>query len=948
MTRRARERYAPARAAHVVYDGQVFPFASGQFDLIYSVATIQHIQKDAAYLLLRELHRALAPGGHAVLHFLSVHAIPASEVPFELECQYHLANTETHWHFYYSFDELFTLCAEWLGVSDLDIRLEDNSFWVHFSKDTGRAFLRPELPDLTHPALLHALRRQAVLGGASSAWVGDSATGRLADELLQRNDDLLQARTQLRLMENSAGWKMLQRLRRSAMWLLPNHTPLGRLNRLARRAMNIWLDGGPRALAARAAARLGLGRNGARPPASAPARAAGPERILALLDELDLGRRPAVVHGALAIQGWALAESGVERIEAHLGGQLAAQAELGRFRPDVAMAYPAFADASRAGFRVEIDTTTLADGLHDLRLRVVSRQGHELALAGRVRVDNRTPRQHPYQAWIARRETQIIEEARQSVAQLAYRPLLSLVMPVYNTDARLLGLAYESLKAQIYDNWELCICDDGSTDPATVQTLQALAQAEPRLRLQRLEANGGITAASNAALALAQGEFITLMDSDDALPPHALYEVVKLLNAQPAADLIYSDEDKIDEQGRRYEPFFKPDWSPDLFLSCNYVAHLTTIRAALARAAGGFVAGFEGSQDYDLYLRVVERAREIHHIPAVLYHWRASPTSTASSPGVRLHAHEAARRAIQAHLERQQAAATVVPGNTLGRWRVQYALPAPPPVAVLLPTGGNVALLSQCLTGLAEKTDYPDLEVIVIDNSRRDAVQARLAAETRLRVRCLDQRNQPFNYSVLNNLAAREAQAPLLLFLNDDIEPLNADWLRAMVEHAQRPSVGAVGAKLIYPNGTLQHAGVVLGLYANSGHAFKHLPADEGQPLYFDLPHVIRNVSAVTAACLLARREVFWEAGGFEPVHLAVAFQDVDLCLKLRARGYDIVYTPHARLLHHEAVTKAEKIPNPYEVQYMQRQWAKVIARDPFYNPNLTRLREDFSLDPAV
>ena len=552
-----------------------------------------------------------------------------------------------------------------------------------------------------------------------------------------------------------------------------------------------------------------------------------------------------------------------------------------------------------------------------------------------------------YQLWTVMGDLRETIRARTQGDHLAYNPTISIIMPVYNTEACVLEHALRSVRAQIYPKWELCICDDASPDPHVRQRLEAARRRDPRIKIKYREQNGGIATASNDALSLATGEFVTFMDHDDEIAPHALDQVVRLLNRHPDADLIYSDEDKIGAWGRRYEPFFKPDWSPDFFLSSNYLCHFTHIRASLVREAGGFRPGYEGSQDYDLYLRVIERTDKIYHIPKLLYHWRAIPTSTASDPQAKAYAHVAARRALEDHLRRRQIDATVLPANGLGRWRIKYAVPHPFLVSVIVPTA-NAELLRTCLDGLAEGTRYPDFEIVVVDNSKDGEVEAVFSAAAGAfgRTRYLDWRNRPFNFSAMNNDAAQVAQSPLLLLLNDDITPLNADWLEAMVEHAQRPEVGAVGAKLLFPDGTFQHGGVVLGIHGNSGHAFKYLPADEQQPYYFGLPHVVRNCSAVTGACLMTRRETLWEAGGFDEVHLAVAFQDVDLCLKMRAQGYLIVYTPHAQLIHAESKTRAhvEKTPSPYEVRYMQKKWSHVIARDPYYNPNLTRLNESFSL----
>jgi O-antigen biosynthesis protein len=422
--------------------------------------------------------------------------------------------------------------------------------------------------------------------------------------------------------------------------------------------------------------------------------------------------------------------------------------------------------------------------------------------------------------------------------------------------------------------------------------------------------------------------------------------VVEAINLQPEVDLLYSDEDKIDESGRRYDPFFKPDWSPDLLLSENYICHLLVIRRSRLNQAGGFRSAFDGSQDYDLVLRLTGGNPRIVHIPRVLYHWRSLPESTATSPDRKSFAIPAAQRAIQEELDRRGVAAKVVPGSIPGRWRVRYLLAEEPRVSVIIPSGGKTDPLRDNLTSLFGKTEYHNYEVVVIDNSANTDIQKLVERwpDPPRPLRYIDWRNRPFNYSVINNEAARHCQSPLLLFLNDDTSVIDPGWLQALVEMAARPEVGAVGAKLLYPNGKIQHGGVVMGLFNNCGHAFKGLAGAEQH--YFDLPDVIRNVSAVTGACLMTRAEVFHAVGGFDERTFAVAFNDIDLCLKIGQKGYRVIYTPHALLHHHEAFSKLveDLMPHPDEVEAMRVKWKDAIEADPFYSPNLTRTAEDYSL----
>jgi GT2 family glycosyltransferase len=687
-----------------------------------------------------------------------------------------------------------------------------------------------------------------------------------------------------------------------------------------------------------------------KPPSATEHEAPRNQRFFFCCDEPPLLEKPCV-YGSTVVRGWTLVESGLDRVAVYVDDAEIGVATLGTLRTDVAAAHPGWADAEHAGWQMTWDTRSIPDGPHKLSVRLVSRTGELREVSGTVIVDNATPRATPYERWIELYEARDVLEAKTRSEALAYQPRISILTPAYNVDPDVLKEMIESVKNQAYANWQLCICDDGSKNPEAQRVLTDAAASDPRIRIELLTENAGISAATNRALGMAEGEFVALLDADDVLPPHALYFVAKALNDDKSLDLLYSDEDKIDGQGRRYEPFFKPDFSPDLLLSMNYICHLTVVRTVLLRELGGFQSQFDGSQDYDVTLRVTERTQRIFHVPKVLYHWRAIPGSTAVNPATRMSAHAAARRAIEGHLERCRIQATVEPGASLGRWRVRYALTNPPDVAVIVPCGGKVELLLECLTSVLQKTTYPRYQVTVVDNSKADDVRAVVEAfretqinEGRTSVNWVDFRNRPFNFALLNNLAVKNVTAPLVLFLNDDCMPINDDWLGAMVEHAVRPVVGAVGAKLLYPDGTLQHAGVVMGIYDNSGHSFKFLPGSESNPVYFDLPHVIRNTSAVTAACLMTRREVFLEVGGFDDVHLAVAFQDTDLCLKLGKRGYRVIYTPHARLFHYESKTKDEKVPNAYEVWWMRQSWAGAIASDPFYNPNLTRRSEDYSL----
>ena len=556
----------------------------------------------------------------------------------------------------------------------------------------------------------------------------------------------------------------------------------------------------------------------------------------------------------------------------------------------------------------------------------------------------RETRQDPgmqYQLWLQRHRLTPQDAARMQAAlkDFAYTPLISVVTPVYDTDEVWLRKAIESVRAQIYPHWELCLVNDGSTKPHVREILDQYVAAEPRVRVEHLPGNQGIAGASTHGLRLATGDFVALLDHDDELPPEALFEVVKRLNEDANLDLIYTDEDKLEPGGQRVEPFFKPDWSPDLLLSMNYITHLSVFRRSLLEEIGGFRLGFDGSQDYDLLLRFSERARQIAHIPQILYHWRKAPGSAAASTAAKPFAYEAARRAIEDAVRRRGYEAQVdcaLPGQ----YSVRYKLKGTPLVSIIIPTRDRWSLLRECLRSIEEKTRYANYEIIVLDNdsAEADALHGLSAIANKWRVLPCP---GPFNFSAFNNFGAAQARGEYFVFLNNDTQVVEPDWLTAMLEQAQRPEVGAVGARLHYPDNRIQHAGLVLGVGGVADHAFKGLPGNAFT--YFAFASVVRNCSAVTAACMMVPRRVFEEIGGFDE-QLPVALNDVDLCLRLRQRGHLIVYTPFALLYHHESGTRGKLHP-PKDDELVWRRWGDIIRKgDPYYNPNLTLTQTDWSL----
>ena len=535
------------------------------------------------------------------------------------------------------------------------------------------------------------------------------------------------------------------------------------------------------------------------------------------------------------------------------------------------------------------------------------------------------------------------------VAIMPRTPLVSVLVPVFETPEAYLRAALDSVLDQLYPHWELCIADDCSRGPDVARVLREYEQRDSRVKVAMRKTNGHISAASNSALALASGEFVALLDHDDLLTPDALFHVALLLNRHPDADFVYSDEDKIDDDGRRRDPYFKPDWSPDSFLARMYTAHLGVYRRALVEAVGGFRAGFEGSQDYDLVLRLTERTDRIHHVPRVLYHWRAHGASTASAGAAKDYAFEAGRRALAEAIERRGEPGHVEQLPDPGSYRVRYEIREPGLVSIIVPTRDHGTDVERCLASVFALSTYRDFEVVLLDNGSADRVSLRTfakweAADSRVRVVRYD---VPFNFSRINNHAVSASRGRYLLFLNNDTEVLTPDWIEAMVEQAQRPSIGAVGAKLLYPDGAVQHAGVVTRIGGVAGHSHKYLDGEAHG--YFNMLRTVNNYSAVTGACMMIRRDVFARVGGFDE-RLAIAFNDVDLCLRLREAGLYNVYLPHVVLYHHESKSRGqedtpEKLARFVEEKlFMQERWNTADVDDPHYSPHLTITSEDYAI----
>ena len=553
-----------------------------------------------------------------------------------------------------------------------------------------------------------------------------------------------------------------------------------------------------------------------------------------------------------------------------------------------------------------------------------------------------------YKKWMQNCEKIDAAQIQKEMAQFDYHPLFSVCIPVYNVEEKWLRKCIASVENQYYEHWQLCLADDCSTDPRVRDILKEYERKDSRIRVVYRKENGHISRATNSALQIAEGEFIVLMDNDDELSPDALFEAAKLLQEHRDADVIYSDSDKLTESGERVDPYFKPDYCPDTLLSYNYISHLGIYRKTLVDQVGGFRTGVEGSQDYDLLLRVTELTDRVYHIPKILYHWRIIEGSTASGVGQKNYAYLAGKKVLEDAVRRRGYHARVKLLEKILCYNVEFYPVGEHLISIIIPTKDKADVLQRCLESIYKKTKTQNYEIIVVDNNSEEEATFQLFKkyEQKENFRVLKQ-PIPFNYSRLNNEAARIARGDLLLFLNNDVEVITEDWLTLMAGEAERKEIGAVGVKLLYPDDTVQHAGIMVGFRGTAGNIGYR--EDRNAKGYKNCYKVRTNYSAVTAACMMVKKKTIEEVEGFDE-RLAVDFNDVDFCLKIRERGYYNIFLPDVCLYHYESLSRGKDINiqdrERYECEktYLQHKWGVYLKKDPCINRNFDRESINFKL----
>lgn len=563
------------------------------------------------------------------------------------------------------------------------------------------------------------------------------------------------------------------------------------------------------------------------------------------------------------------------------------------------------------------------------------------------------PEEVPYGPWYEQYIPTREELEKQRKKKWNYGPKISIIVPAYKTPEAFLRQLMDSLLAQTYANWELCIANASPEDASMEYVLKEYAKKDSRILWKKLEENKGIAENTNEAFAMATGEFAGLLDHDDLLAPNALYEVAKALETEPDIDVLYTDEDKVrgDEVLEHFQPHLKPDFNIDLLRSNNYICHFFVVRKSLLEKTGGFRREYDGAQDYDFIFRCTQAAGKIHHIPEILYHWRTHQSSTADNPESKLYAFEAGKRAIEENLRQNGLIGEVSHTKDYGFYRVKYPVQGEPLVSIIIPNKDAKEDLEKCIQSILEKSSYTNYEILIVENNSTGeeifSYYKELSENSRIR---LLRWKREFNYSAINNYGAKKAKGDYLLFLNNDTEVISPDWIEEMLGFCQRPDTGIVGARLYFGNNTVQHAGTVIGIGGIAGHMFTDMPRERSG--YMHKAAIIQDLSAVTAACMMVKRQVFDEVQGFEE-QLFVAFNDVDFCLRVREKQYLVVYDPYVELYHYESKSRGaedskEKVRRfQSEIEFMRCRWETLLKKgDPYYNKNLSLVKWNYSLKP--
>lgn len=563
------------------------------------------------------------------------------------------------------------------------------------------------------------------------------------------------------------------------------------------------------------------------------------------------------------------------------------------------------------------------------------------------------PEEVPYGPWYEQYIPTREELEKQRKKKWNYGPKISIIVPAYKTPEAFLRQLMDSLLAQTYANWELCIANASPEDASMEYVLKEYAKKDSRILWKKLEENKGIAENTNEAFAMATGEFAGLLDHDDLLAPNALYEVAKALETEPDIDVLYTDEDKVrgDEVLEHFQPHLKPDFNIDLLRSNNYICHFFVVRKSLLEKTGGFRREYDGAQDYDFIFRCTQAAGKIHHIPEILYHWRTHQSSTADNPESKLYAFEAGKRAIEENLRQNGLIGEVSHTKDYGFYRVKYPVQGEPLVSIIIPNKDAKEDLEKCIQSILEKSSYTNYEILIVENNSTGeeifSYYKELSGNSRIR---LLRWKREFNYSAINNYGAKKAKGDYLLFLNNDTEVISPDWIEEMLGFCQRPDTGIVGARLYFGNNTVQHAGTVIGIGGIAGHMFTDMPRERSG--YMHKAAIIQDLSAVTAACMMVKRQVFDEVQGFEE-QLSVAFNDVDFCLRVREKQYLVVYDPYVELYHYESKSRGaedskEKVRRfQSEIEFMRCRWETLLKKgDPYYNKNLSLVKWNYSLKP--